>query len=79
MEQTYTKPTRVRVNPSRAKCEMIIMRILSTEIRENGKNTHFKNAMDFMAYFESLYPAGSALTKQVQRAIKSMDLAKDEK
>ena len=30
-----------------------------------------------MAYFESLYPSGPALTKQVQRAIKSMDLAKD--
>ena len=78
MDHTYTKPTKVRVNPSRAKCEMIITRILSTELKENGKNIHFKNAMDFMTYFESLYPAGSALTKQVQRAIKSMDLAKDE-
>ena len=78
MDHTYTKPTKVRVNPSRAKCEMIISRILSTELKENGKNIHFKNAMDFMTYFESLYPAGSALTKQVQRAIKSMDLAKDE-
>ena len=77
MEQQYTKPTRVRVNPSRAKCEMIITRILSTEMKENGKNRHFKNAMDFMSYFESLYPSGSALTKQVQRAIKAMDLAKD--
>ncbi len=74
----YTKPRRVRVNPSREKCEMIINRILSTEMKENGKNIHFKNAMDFMTYFESLYPSGSALTKQVQRAIKSMDLAKDE-
>ena len=78
MDHQYTKPTRVRVNPSRAKCETIISRMLSTEIKENGKNIHFKNAMDFMTYFESLYPAGSALTKQVQRAIKSMDLAKDE-
>ncbi len=77
MEQHYTKPRRVRINPSRSKCEMIITRILSTEIKENGKNIHFKNAMDFMTYFESLYPSGSALTKQVQRAIKAMDLAKD--
>ncbi len=77
-QQHYTKPRRVRVNPSREKCEMIITRILSTEIKENGKNIHFKNAMDFMTYFESLYPSGSALTKQVQRAIKAMDLAKDE-
>ncbi len=74
----YTKPRRVRVNPSREKCEMIITRILTTEIRENGKNIHFKNAMDFMTYFESLYPSGGSLTKQVQRAIKAMDLAKDE-
>ena len=76
-QQQYTKPRRVRINPSRAKCEMIITRILSTEIQEHGKNTHFRNAMDFMTYFESLYPSGSALTKQVQRAIKAMDLGKD--
>lgn len=77
-ELTLTKPRRVRINPSRSTCEEIIKRILTTEEKENGTNTHFKNATDFMTYFESLYPSGPALTKQVQRAIKSMDLAKDE-
>ncbi|MBQ9633283.1 MAG: hypothetical protein IJV04_10305 [Lachnospiraceae bacterium] len=78
-EQTMTKPRRVRVNPSRRTCEEIIRRILSTENEENGGNHHFKNATDFMTYFESLYPSGPALTKQVQRAIRSMNLAKDDK
>ncbi len=73
-----SKPRRVRINPSRSTCEEIIRRILVTENTENGSNRHFKNAMDFMSYFESLYPASPALVKQVQRAIKSMDLAKDE-
>lgn len=72
-----TKPRRVRINPSRSTCEEIIRRILVTENMENGSNVHFKTAMDFMSYFESLYPASPALVKQVQRAIKSMDLAKD--
>ena len=31
-----------------------------------------------MNYFESLYPASDALTKQVQRAIKSLNMPKDE-
>ncbi len=31
-----------------------------------------------MSYFESLFPASDALTKQVQRAIKAMMLPKDE-
>lgn len=77
-EAALTKPTRVRINPSRSTCEEIIKRILQTEEKENGSNIHFKNATDFMSYFESLYPSGPALTKQVQRAIKSMDLAKDD-
>lgn len=42
-----------------------------------GKNEHFKTATDFMKYFESLYPASDSLTKQVQRAIKSLDMPKD--
>jgi len=50
-----------------------------TEVLQNGQNNHFKNATDFMEYFESLYPAGPSLLKQVQRAIKSMDLPKDER
>lgn len=70
--------TSLRRNPSRETCESIIRRILMTEILENGKNEHFRTAADFMNYFESLYPASSALTKQVQRAIRSMDMPKDE-
>ncbi len=68
----------LRRNPSRKECEAVIKRILVTEVLTTGKNTHFKNASHFMSYFESLYPAGEALTKQVQRAIKAMDLPKDE-
>ena len=63
--------------PSRKKCEEDIRRILVTEILHNGKNDKFKSAIDFMKYFESLYPAGPALTKQVQRAVKAMDMPKD--
>ena len=65
-------------NPSREACEKIIKRILVTEVLEKGKNTQFRNAASFMNYFESLYPASPGLTKQVQRAVKSMDLPKDE-
>jgi len=69
----------VRSNPSRKVCEENIRRILITEILKNGSNTHFKKATDFMDYFESLYPASDALTKQVQRAVKAMNMPKDEK
>lgn len=69
---------RLSKNPSRETCENIIRRILMTEVLEKGTNAHFRQASDFMSYFESLYPASDALTKQVQRAIKSMDLPKDE-
>ena len=65
-------------SPSRKSCEEAIRRILMTEVLENGRNVHFKNAMDFMNYFESLYPPSAGLIKQVQRAIKAMDLPKDE-
>ena len=68
---------RLRKNPSRKECEDIIRRILMTEMLEKGKNEHFKTAADFMKYFESLYPASDSLTKQVQRAIKSLDMPKD--
>ena len=71
------KPT-LRKNPSRETCENIIKRILMTEILEKGKNEHFRSASDFMNYFESLYPASDALTKQVQRAVKSLDMPKDD-
>ena len=70
--------TSLRKNPSRETCESIIKRILMTEFLENGRNKHFRFASDFMNYFESLYPASDALTKQVQRAIKSLDMPKDE-
>lgn len=73
----YEKPT-LRKNPSRETCEGIIKRILMTEILEKGKNEHFRTAADFMNYFESLYPASDALTKQVQRAVRSLDMPKDE-
>jgi hypothetical protein len=70
--------TRVRRSPSRADCEKMIKRILRTEVLEKGRNTQFRNAMDFMNYFESLYPASPGLTKQVQRAVKALDIPKDE-
>lgn len=68
-----------RKAPSRKECEAHIRKILAKEVLlEEGRNHHFKTAADFMKYFESLYPAGSALTKQVQRAVKSMNMPKDE-
>lgn len=66
-------------NPSREVCENAIKRILVTEVLQNGSNQHFRTAADFMSYFESLYPASDALTKQVQRAIKALNMPKDEK
>lgn len=68
----------IKKNPSRKACEEAIRRILMTEVLEQGKNCHFKTAMDFMNYFEALYPASPSLVKQVQRAIKSMHMPKDE-
>lgn len=71
--------TSLRKNPSRESCEQAIHRILSMEILENGRNLHFKQATDFLNYFESLYPASDSLTKQVQRAVKAMNMPKDER
>ena len=71
--------TVLRKNPSRAACEDIIRRILMTEVLEKGTNEHFKTAADFMSYFQSLYPASDSLTKQVQRAVKSLGMPKDER
>lgn len=68
----------LRKNPSRETCENTIKRILMTEVLETGVNRHFKTAADFMNYFESLYPASDALTKQVQRAVKALNMPKDE-
>ncbi len=72
-------PHSLRKNPSRETCEAMIRRILMTEVLQEGENHHFKQASDFMSYFESLYPASGSLTKQVQRAIKAMNLPKDER
>ena len=66
-----------RRSPSREACEKTIKRILMTEVLENGRNKHFKSAADFMNYFESLYTASDALTKQVQRAVQSLHMPKD--
>ncbi|MCR5677746.1 MAG: hypothetical protein K6G13_06955, partial [Agathobacter sp.] len=66
-------------SPSRKVLEESIRRILMTETLQEGTNRHFKSAKDFMPFFESLYPATDALTKQVQRAIKAMDMPRDEK
>jgi hypothetical protein len=74
METEISSPRR---NPSRETCERTIQRILAAEISERGKNEHFRSASDFMSFFESLYPASDALTKQVQRAVKSLNMPKD--
>lgn len=65
-------------NPSRKSCEQTIKRILTREFEEYGENHHFKQASDFMIYFESLHPASPSLTKQVQRAVSSLNLPRDE-
>ncbi len=65
-------------NPSRKSCEQTIKRILTREFEEYGENHHFKQASDFMIYFESLHPASPGLTKQVQRAINALNLPRDE-
>lgn len=78
IESTAQGNSPLRKNPSRKTCESIIRRILMTEVSQQGENRHFKHAVDFMSYFESLYPTSDSLTKQVQRAIKSMNMPKDE-
>ncbi len=65
-------------NPSRKSCEQTIKRILTREFEEYGENHHFKQASDFMIYFESLHPASPGLTKQVQRAVNALNLPRDE-
>ena len=71
--------SQLRKNPSRETCEGIIRRILMSEVLQKGTNEHFKSASDFMKYFESLYPPSDALTKQVQRAVKALNMPKDDK
>lgn len=67
-----------RNTPSREFCENSIKRILMTEVLEKGANRQFRCATDFLHYFESLYPPSDALVKQIQRAIKNLDMPKDE-
>ena len=69
----------LRKNPSRKECENVIKKILMTEVLERGTNEHFKSASDFMSYFQSLYPASDSLTKQVQRAVKNLQMPKDDR
>lgn len=64
-------------NPSRRSCEQMIHKILSRELETYGANRHFKHASDFLVYFESLYPSSAGLTRQIQRAVSSMNLARD--
>ena len=66
-------------NPTRQDCEEQIRRTLMTETLRQGANRHFKSAKDFMPIFEALYPSSPSLNKQVQRAVKSMNMPKDEK
>ncbi len=72
-------PSSPHKNPSRKSCEQTIKRILTREFEEYGENHHFKQASDFMIYFESLHPASPGLTKQVQRAVNALNLPRDEK
>lgn len=72
-------PSSLRKNPSRETCEEMIRRILMTEVLQKGENRHFKHASDFLSYFEALYPASEGLTKQVQRAVKNMNMPRDER
>lgn len=76
MKSDYT--SYAHKNPSRKSCEQTIKKILIREFEEFGENRHFKQASDFMVYFESLHPASSSLTKQVQRAVNSLNLPRDE-
>lgn len=64
-------------NPTRQECEEQVRRTLMTENLRHGGNHHFKTAKDFMPIFEALYPASPSLVKQVQRAIKAMNMPKD--
>ncbi len=66
-------------NPTRQECEEQVRRTLMTENLRHGGNHHFKTAKDFMPIFEALYPASPSLVKQVQRAIKAMNMPKDSK
>lgn len=79
VSESVSPVARTHNTPSRAECEKIIKKILMTEVLTKGTNETFKTAADFLKYFQSLYPAGDALTKQVQRAVKSLGMPKDDK
>lgn len=78
MDQSHSFELKYK-NPTRQECEEQIRRTLMTETLRHGGNRHFKTAKDFMPIFEALYPSGPSLNKQVQRAVKSMNMPKDEK
>lgn len=78
MEETKMNHSSLnKTNPTRKECETIITRILHQEIQQRNKNCHFRHSVDFLPYFESLYPASEGLSKQVQRAVRSLNLPKD--
>ena len=66
-----------KTNPSRKECEDIIRRILLQEVEQRNRNCHFRHSVDFLPFFESLYPSSVGLAKQVQRAVHSLNLPKD--
>lgn len=77
MSDEYNPIDSKKRTPSRAECERIIKKILQRETESRTVNSTFKRPADFMNFFESLYPPSPALTKQVQRAIQSLNMAKD--
>ena len=66
-----------KTNPSRKECEDIIRHILQQEVEHRKRNCHFRHSVDFLPFFESLYPSSVRLAKQVQRAVHSLNLPKD--
>lgn len=78
MTNDLQNPKTKKRTPSRTECENMIKKILLTEVENRTVNATFKKPSDFMSFFESLYPPSPALSKQVQRAIKSLNMAKDE-
>ena len=66
-----------RISPTRKECEDLIKHILQQEIHQRSAKCHFRHSVDFLPFFESLYPSSVGLAKQVQRAVRSLNLPKD--
>lgn len=66
-----------KISPTRKECEELIKHILNQEIHQRSTNCHFRHSVDFLPFFESLYPSSVGLAKQVQRAVRSLNLPKD--